>query len=173
MFSWSMSCVLVVYSNMDACLYCFGYNILACCGFGGLLGFACRFLPNCPMSFDLVLGFRCFGFGFGCVRVIGAFGINCRMSDAFFLSWLFASCRAFLINGVLLVSHCFMAAVVLVSQSSISVWKGIRSWTSKVASCWYNALILVNKASRVALLDAWPVDGPWSFSFRAFHRKWW
>ena len=114
---------------MDACLYSFGYNILACCGFGGWLTFACSVCvcPNCLMSFDLVLGFRRFVLVFEHLTVIGAFGINCRMLDAFCLSCLFANWSAFLINGVLLVSHCFMAAVVLVSQSLMSVWNVIRS----------------------------------------------
>jgi hypothetical protein len=48
------------------------------------------------MSIDLVFDFLCFFVVFERISVRGAFGINCRMSDAFCLSWLFNSWSAFL-----------------------------------------------------------------------------
>ena len=174
MFSWSMSVDLVVYSNMDACLYCVGNSFLACCGFGGCIVFACVCFvwPNCRMSFDWGFDFRFLVL----VRdrlIVGAFGINCRISDALCLSWSFASWIAVLMNWVLLVNQCFIAVVLFSSQSSISVWNGKRSWTRSLGSCWYRARILVNKASLVASLDVCPVAVPCSFSFLAFHRNLW
>jgi hypothetical protein len=78
-----MSVGLVVYASMEACLYCVGYSFLACCGFGGWGMFFCVYFvfPNFRMSLDLDRVFlRLFRVVFLEV-VVGAVGINCRISD--------------------------------------------------------------------------------------------
>jgi hypothetical protein len=109
----------IVYSNMDTCLYCFGYNILVCCGFRGWMIFAWCFgfvLPNCLMSFYLVLDFLLF-----CVCSSNKVHISRhKLSDIGCLLFELAFCQlecVFYKRCILLVSHCYMAAVVFVPHS--------------------------------------------------------